>query len=57
MNILRNRRKSKGKTGAAVIGLCAWKQEKYYFRMLGRLYFKIEMSLDSSAVVSRESNQ
>lgn len=45
MNVLRNRRKSKGKTGAAVIALCAWKQEEFYFRMLERLYFNIEISL------------
>lgn len=27
VNLLKNRRNSKGIMGAAVIGLCAWKQE------------------------------
>lgn len=43
--------------GAAVIVLCTLRQEEFDFRMLERLYFKTEISLDYVAVVSRESNQ
>lgn len=43
VNLLRNNRNSKGKMGAAVIGLCACRQEKFYFRMLDRLSFQTEI--------------